>query len=69
MISTKCTTPWLIKKIFWFSFQYYVHYVLITTKNKFFVIPTIRSLRDKYSGSIRLVQATVISPSGISVES
>ena len=37
------------------------------TENKF--IPTIPSLHDKFSGSIRYVQATVISPSGISVES
>ena len=69
VISTTSTTSWLRKKIFYFSFQHYVHYVLITTENTFIFIPTARSLRDKFSGSIRFVKGTVFSPSGISVES
>ena len=35
MISTMSTTPQLRKKAFQFSFQHYLHYVLITTENKF----------------------------------
>ena len=69
VISTTFTTPWFRKNIFQLSFQYYVHYVLLTNENKFIFIPTIRSLRDKFSDSIRFVQAAVISPSGFSVES
>ena len=57
------------KKDIQFSFQHYIHYVLIKTENKFIIIPTIHSLHDKFSGTIRFVQATVISPSGISVDS
>ena len=53
------------KKNTFFSFQHYVHYVLITTENTFIFISTTRSQRDKVSGSIRIVQGTVFSPSGI----
>ena len=52
MISTTSTTPWFGKTTFYFSLQHYVHYVLITIENKFILIPTIRSLRDTFSGSI-----------------
>ena len=41
MISTTSNTPWLRKDIFYFSFQHYVHYILITTENTFTFIPTI----------------------------
>ena len=59
VISTTSTTPWLWKNMFYFSFQQYGHYVLITTENTFIFILTIRSLRNKFSGSIRFVQYTV----------
>ena len=41
---------------------------MITTKSKFISNNTFPP-RNKFSGSVRFVQATVISPSGISVES
>ena len=47
----------------------YVHYALITTDNTFIFIPTLVSLHNKFSVSIRFADTTVISPSGISVES
>ena len=64
---TAFTTSWLRKNIFYFTFQHYVHNALITTENTFIFIPTLGSLHDKFSISVRFVDLIVISPSGNSV--
>ena len=61
---TAFTTSWLRKNIFYFTFQHYVHNALITTENTFIFIPTLGSLHDKFSISVRFVDLIVISPSG-----
>ena len=60
----------LIKKKIYFTFQHYVHYALITTEKTLTFIPTLGSLHDKFSVSLRfVVDVIVISPSGNSMKS
>lgn len=65
--STAFTTAWLRKNIF--SLNFNTTFTTSWSRLKIYFISNTSSLNDKYSVSIRFVDATVISPSGTSLES